>query len=101
MEKWEQLRDVFKTKLGITNVYYQPPADVQLYYPCVIFSRTGIPAEHANNKIYKFKTRYQVILIDKSPESEFLIPLLHLPLCSFDRHYTAKNLNHDAFNIYY
>jgi hypothetical protein len=36
---------------GVTDhVYFQPPANVQMEYPCIIYSRDGTSADHANNE---------------------------------------------------
>ncbi len=46
-------------------------------------------------------TAYQVIVIDKNPDSDYVKKVSLLPMCSFDRHYVADNLNHDAFTLYF
>lgn len=50
---------------------------------------------------YNYRVGYQVTVIDRNPDS--LIPgkIASLPMCKFDRHYKAENLNHDVYNLYY
>lgn len=86
--------------LGSRNVYFQPPASVKMQYPAIVYSRSDIVPEFANNGLYMYSPRYEVILIDKNPDSEFVEKILALPYCIFDRHYEAENLNHDVFTIY-
>lgn len=83
------------------KVYFQPPTNVQLVYPCIIYSRDAIDTRFADNLPYRRKKRYQVTIIDRNPDS--LIPdiVAQMPGTSFDRFYTADNLNHDVYNLYY
>ena len=87
--------------LGSRNVYYQPPASVKMKYPAIVYSRKDIETINANNAKYNSRRCYDVTVIDENPDSIFLDKILELPLSRFDRHYTAENLNHDVFTIYY
>lgn len=87
--------------LGSRNAYFQPPASVQLKYPAIVYSLGSIDKWYANNNMYKPLPAYQLILIDKNADTQFLIPLLELPYCHFVRFYTADNLNHWVFNLYH
>lgn len=95
------LHEILKDILGSANVYYQPPESVKIVYPCIVYERVTIDIKHASNKPYLHKKRYKVTLIDKNPDSLILDKLLSLPMCTFDRHFTADNLNHDSLNIYF
>jgi hypothetical protein len=83
------------------NVYFQEPSSLQMQYPCIIYKRDDINTVFANNGPYKNKKRYQVTVVDKNPDSEIPDKVSQLPLCSFDRFFTADNLNHDVFNLYF
>lgn len=95
------LQTLLETLLGTRNVYFQPPENVKLNYPCIIYSRNYSDTSFANNKPYQFQTKYQVLVIDKNPDSEILKKVAMLPMCIFNRHYTSDNLNHDVYNLYY
>ena len=82
-------------------VYFQPPETVKLRYPCIIYSRDSGKTEFANDKPYQHEVRYSVTVIDKNPDSKLLEKVAMLPMCSFERHYIADNMNHDVFNLYY
>ena len=86
--------------LGSRNVYYQPPASVKMKYPAIVYRRKDIDTRFANNVVYMQSSSYEVVLIDKNPDSDFVDKILRLPYCSYDRHYTSDNLNHDVFTIY-
>lgn len=90
-----------KTKTGIEHLFFQPPESVKIAYPAIIYKYNNVDNLHANNNSYLQFTSYQVILIDKNPDSEIFYILLRLPMCKFERAYTSDNLNHFVFTIYY
>lgn len=87
--------------LGSRNVYFQPPESIKMQYPAIVYSRDDIENDHANNGTYIQSTAYNIIVIDPDPDSEVVQKVSKLPMCTFDRHYVADNLNHDSFTIYY
>lgn len=96
-----QLQTELEELLGSRNVYYQPPASVRMKYPAIVYSRNNIENRHANDNVYMQSHSYELIVIDEDPDSEIVEKVSKLPTCRFDRHYTADNLNHDVFTIYY
>jgi hypothetical protein len=96
-----QLHQQLKSLLGSNNVYFQPPSTVKMNYPCIVYSRSRIDTKKANNQLYGSINGYSLTVIDPDPDSLIPAKVLALPMCSFDRHYTADNLNHDVFNVYY
>lgn len=72
-----------------------------MQYPAIVYSRDDIENNHANNGVYVQSTAYNIIVIDPDPDSEVVQKVSKLPMCMFDRHYAADNLNHDSFTIYY
>lgn len=83
------------------NVYFQPPENLKLRYPCLIYTREPERLWHADNIPYSIREKYSMRYIDKDPESPNPLKLTMLPLCSHDRHYVQDNLHHDAYTIYY
>ena len=95
------LQAIFEEILGSRNVYFQPPSSVKMNYPAIRFSLKKLDTRHANNQAYLRLPCYEVTLIDKNPDSEFVAKILQLPYCQFDRPYTADNLNHFVFTLYH
>jgi hypothetical protein len=95
------LHDILVGILGSPNVYYQPPPSVFMKYPAIVYRRDDVDTTHANNKPYINTKRYQVTVIDPNVDSEIPGRIAELPSCTFDRFYTAENLNHDVFNIFF
>lgn len=96
-----QLQSLLEEVLGTDNVYFQPPANVQMQYPCIIYARDAAVTRFAGNKPYRYTKRYQVTVIDRDPDSEIPEKVANLPLCIHNRYFTADNLNHDVFNLYF
>lgn len=83
------------------NVYFQPPPNTTLKYPCIIYNRSDIRTEHANNRPYSQMKRYEVTVMDRDPDSSLPDQVGALPSCVFDRHYTAKDLHHDVYRLFF
>ena len=95
------LQALLEKLLGSQEVYFQPPPSVKMKYPAIVFSRKDIDNLHANDEVYLQNHAYELVVIDRNPDSEIVEKVSKLPYCGFDRHYTKDNLNHDAFTIYY
>lgn len=83
------------------HVYFQPPNNITLQYPCIVYERDNAESEFANNGNYRYTKRYLVTVIDRDPDSALPDQLAILPLCTFNRFFTADNLNHDVFNLFF
>ena len=97
----QDLHDLLKAIPGVTKVYFQPPPNIVLTYPCIIYKRYFSKTTFAGNLPYSRALRYRVTVIDRNPDSEIPAKIAALPMCLFDRFYTADNLNHDVFNLFF
>lgn len=88
-------------KAFVANVYFQPPATIKLDYPCIIYQRDFANTKFADDLPYTYKTRYMVTVIDRNPDSEIPLKVAGMQLSTFNRFYTADNLNHDVYTVYY
>lgn len=95
------LQTLLEELLGSRNVYFQPPENLRMNYPAIVYSLSNVRKQHADDAAYKLLTAYSVVLIDKDPDTQFLMPILALRYCSFDRFYRADNLNHWVFTLYH
>lgn len=95
------LQAKFEEILGSRNVYFQPPASVSMRYPAIRYDLKDFRTKSANNSsTYVLSTGYEVILITREPDTEYLPKLLQLPYCRFGRYYKADNLHHYTVTIY-
>lgn len=83
------------------NVYFQPPTNVQMQYPCIVYQRDFADTKFADNEPYSHELRYMITVIDPNPDSELPAKVAALPKSLFNRFFTADNLNHDVYNVYY
>ena len=95
------LHDILQGILGSDQVYFQPPSNVVMQYPCIVYRRDNAYTDFAGNKPYSTTTRYQVIYIDRNPDSGVPDKIAALPMSLFNRFYTADNLNHDVYTLYF
>jgi hypothetical protein len=87
--------------LGTNDVYFQPPPTVQMKYPCIVYHRDYELVNHADDLVYKRRKRYLITIIDQNPDSGIPDKVSELPLCVYDRFYTADNLNHDVYKLFF
>lgn len=83
------------------NVYFQPPTNISMKYPCIVYSRDYAYTEFADGIPYCHKLRYQVTVIDRDPDSAIPSKIASMPMTLFNRFFTADNLNHDVFSVYF
>lgn len=101
MDRQLELQAILENILESRNVYYQPPSNTKLKYPCIIYKRSSLHTRHANNSIYINKVRYEVLLIGNTPNNPIVDKILELPYCTYDRYYVADGLSHDSFTVFY
>jgi hypothetical protein len=83
------------------HVYFQPPINLQMQYPCIVYFRDGSDAQYADDLLYLHTKRYQVTVIDRNPDTALSDAVEALPLCSFSRYFAADNLNHYVFSLFF
>lgn len=101
MSRRLELQELLETILGSKNVYFQPPATLKMKYDCIRYERAKINSVYADNVPYQQHDRYQLTVIYRDPDSDLPKKIAALPMCSHERAYTADNLYHDIFNLYY
>lgn len=95
------LHEVLCNALGSRNVYFQPPESIKLNYPAIVYNRQNRDVTPADNMPYIGEWVYQVVVIDKNPDSLIVERVADLPLTRYVRSFKSDNLNHDVFLITY
>lgn len=95
------LQTILSNIPGVAKTYFQPPSNVDMEYPCIVYERDSGQTDFANNSPYRHTKRYQVTVIDENPDSEIPSKVAALPLCLFVRHFSEDDLHHDIYNIYF
>lgn len=83
------------------HVYFQPPPNVTMIYPAIVYNRDFQDVDFADNIVWYRSIRYQVTVIDPDPDSDLPDKVGELPLSRYVRHFTTENLNHDVYDLYY
>lgn len=96
-----QLHSILSAIPGVKKAYFQPPETVKMDYPCIVYQRSDIETEFADDNPYISNVQYQVTVIDADPDSSIPGKISVMPKCTFDRGFTASNLNHTVFNLFY
>lgn len=96
------LDNILRAAVGPSGmVYFQPPENQKMQYPCIVYKRTSEFSRFADDVPYARKMRYQIMIIDKNPDSLIPSKIAEIPTAVFDRHFTKSELNHDVYNLYY
>lgn len=96
-----ELQTLLESVLGSDSVYFKPPPSIKMSYPCIVYNRSRIQTNYANNSPYYLKKRYMLTVIDRDPDSLIPDKVSMLDTASFDRQYTDNGLIHDVFTIYF
>lgn len=96
----EDLHDILLTLCD--NVYFQPPDNITLSYPCIVYKQDRVKAFKANDNAYIIHDGYTVTIISKTPGSGLKHDILHtFSHSSYDRYFVSDSLNHDVLVVYY
>lgn len=86
----------------VPRAYYQPPATVRMQYPCIVYHLNDIRSRYADNFSYTSLKSYLLTYISQTVDDVVVTKILEsFPYCRFDRYYTADNLHHYVFELYY
>jgi hypothetical protein len=94
-----QLHDILLS--FVPNVYFQPPPNIALKYPCIIYHRDFAVTEFADNEPYHNEIRYLITVIDRDPDSDIPAKVAAMPKSLFNRFFTSDDLNHDVYRVFF
>lgn len=100
-DRRRDLQTIFEDLLGTRNVYFQPPTNVTMSYPAIVYNRDYRAVQFADNQPYFGTTRYQVTVIDRDPDSPIPDKVASLPMTTYVRHFVVDQLNHDIYDVYF
>lgn len=97
-----ELQERLESVLGSSQVYFQPPSNIQMKYPAIVYELSGERATRANNKRYIRHNKYTITHIYKSIRNELKDSLLDaFDFIDYDRRLVADGLYQDVFTIYW
>ena len=103
MKTWSDLQEYLQKLMGDkVKVYYQPPENVKLKYPCIVLELSNALIHYADNNPYFSNKRQSITLMCLDADNdEYVNKLLTIPMCTFDRRFINDRIVHDIFSIYY
>lgn len=102
MLKRVDIQEKFKFLLGSNNVYYQPPANLKMKYPAIVYSLDGLDVKRFDNTRLINKNCFSVTHIYRN-ESENLVEtmLKNFVYISFDNRSIVDGIYNDHYTIYW
>jgi hypothetical protein len=101
MRNRAELDAILAELVGEEHLYYQPPENVRLDYPCIIYQLADRNPAYADDLPYNINKSYQVTYISKDPDDPIPDELSKLPMSKFNRRYVSDKLYHDVYTIFY
>lgn len=101
MGRRQQLQNLLSGIPEVKKAYFQASENTKMEYPCIVYEKSLVQVQHADNLPFRRTTRYQVTVIDTNPDSEIPDKIEAMPLCSFDRHFVSANLHHTVYQLYF
>ena len=96
-----ELHNLLENLLAGVTIYFQPPTNVTLVYPCLLYRRLPSRITRAGNNTYGVTRKYKLTLIDDNPDTIFLDVVLTIPNIVHETYFTKGNLNHDVFVLHF
>lgn len=100
MRTYRDLLHLLQKAVNHNRVYFQPPENLKIGYPAVVFHLSKVKLDHADDVPYKGAREYSVTLISKEPEPEVLDEILKIPYTTLDTTYISDGMNHFVFTTY-
>ena len=86
----------------LPNVYFNPPESVKLRYPCIVYNRSDVDIDFADDMAYKPIVRYSLTIIDLNPDSTYYMKVIEkFAGCNYVQHFNKEGLSHDVIELYY
>lgn len=102
MDRRLMLQEDLEKIPGVEKVYFQPPANVRMVYPCIRFGRGRPRTFRADDKAYRFIQGYELIVIDSDPDSPISKYVVeNFPMAEINTTYVSDNLYHTSITLYY
>lgn len=100
MRTYKDLLNMLRQAVQHDQVYFQPPENLKIGYPAIVFHLSKIEIDHASDVPYKGAKEYSVTLITKDPEPDVIDEILKIPYSSLDTTYISDGMNHFVFTVY-
>ncbi len=98
------LHSLLETAFPGLALYYRPPGNLKLTYPCVVYEPKATEPSYSNNATYVVGTRFQVTILSDLPGYGNSRNIFDLPnqggvVISGNQSYVTSNIVHDVFTV--
>lgn len=100
MRTYKDLLHILQQVVQHNRVYFQPPENLKIIYPAIVFHLSKIEVDRASDVPYKGAKEYSVTLITKDPEPDVIDEILKIPYSSLETTYISDGMNHFVFTVY-
>lgn len=83
------------------NVYFQPPSNNVIKYPCIIYSLKQMHSLKAADSNHVVMAGYDVVALDKNPDSDIIKKLMNFKYTNFNKQFVSNGVYNTNFTIYY
>lgn len=84
------------------NVYFQPPNNIQIKYPCIVYNKRIVDTKYADNEVYSMNQRYEVIAMSQDPDNTIPQQIMNtIPYCTISSTFVVDNVYHTTLRLYY
>ena len=102
MKSRVELQEKLESILGSGHVYFQPPSNIKMVYPAIVYELSGELATKANNNRYIVYNKYTVTHIYKSIRNELKASIMAaFVFGEYDRRLIVDGLYQDVYTIYW
>lgn len=81
------------------EIYYQPPTNLTLSYPCIVYTLSDLDPTFANNSPYSIKSVFTITLMRHLTDRSglYVKNMLKIPYTRFITGFTSDNIVHNQF----
>ena len=85
-----------------SHVYFQPPSDLRMMFPCIVYSKKSNKVTRANNHSYNSRQEYQLTIIERDPDSDLADKVVsHFQYSSIGTYFVVDSLHQTTINLYF
>lgn len=100
MKTRAEIQELLEDVLGSNNVYFQPPTNTSIKYPCIVYEFKRFNIQPADNKPYVVSGRWEIHHMYKNPKHDLKEKFVFgVPFCRFDRRIVTDGVYNDYYVI--
>lgn len=84
----------------LNNVYFSPPPDVKLNYPCIVYKQESREKQNADNRLYILHKPYSITYMNTRPDSNIPDKILEFPMSRQTQVYCSDGIYHYVYKLY-